>query len=106
MVETINIHPLQLDQTNTWWAYRGASKDVTVTERLTLTGRDTIRYRFTIEDPGMFTAPVTGELLFTRTGQRCCTSTHATKAMPRLGNILSAERAKEKRETDHQQPHR
>ena len=104
VVETINIHPLQLEQLNNWWPYRGASDDLKVTERFTPSGRDAIRYRFTIEDPGTFTAPFTGELLFTRTDETiyeyACHEGNRTVA-----NVLSAERAKEKRETN-QQPRR
>jgi hypothetical protein len=99
VVETINIHPLQLEQLNYWWAYRGASDDLKVTERFTLTGRDTIRYRFTIDDPGTFTAPFTGELLFSRTDETiyeyACHEGNKT-----VTNVLSGERAREKRETD------
>ncbi len=103
VVETINIHPLQLEQLNYWWAYRGASDDLKVTERFTLTGRDTIRYRFTIADPHTFTAPFTGELLFTRTDETiyeyACHEGNRT-----VTNVLSGERAREKRETDQTQP--
>lgn len=99
VVETVNIHPLQLEQLNYWWAYRGASDDLKVTERFTLTGRETIRYRFTIADPHTFTAPFTGELLFTRTDETiyeyACHEGNRT-----VTNVLSGERAREKRETD------
>jgi len=99
VVETINIHPLQLEQPSYWWsAYRGASEDLKVTERFTRSGRDTIRYRFTIEDPSTFTAPFTGELLFTRTDETiyeyACHEGNRT-----VENVLSGERAKEKRAT-------
>jgi hypothetical protein len=99
VVETINIHPLQLDQANMWWAYRGASADVKVTERLTLAGPDTIRYRFTIEDPATFTRPVTGELLFSRMAEPlyeyACHEGNVS-----IANILSGARAREKHSTD------
>jgi hypothetical protein len=102
VVETVNIHPLQLEQLNYWWAYRGASDDLKVTERFALTGRDTIRYRFTIADPHTFTAPFTGELLFTRTDETiyeyACHEGNRT-----VTNVLSGERAREKRETDQTQ---
>ena len=45
--------------------YRGSSEDMIVTERLTRVAKDQINYRFTINDPGTFTAPFTGELAFT-----------------------------------------
>ena len=66
VVETTNIHPMQLDQTSILWAYRGASENLKVTERFTRTGPETIVYRFTMEDPATFTAPFTGELPFTK----------------------------------------
>jgi hypothetical protein len=48
------------------WAYRGASEKLKVTEWFTLADRNTIRYRFRLDDPDIFTAPFTGELLFKR----------------------------------------
>ena len=66
VVETTNIHPMQLEQTSILWAYRGATENLKVTERFTRTGPDTILYRFTMDDPATFTAPFTGELPFNR----------------------------------------
>ena len=99
VVETTNIHPLQLNQTSILWAYRGASEDLKVTERFTRTGPETILYRFTMEDPATFTAPFTGELPFTRLDEMvyeyaCHEGNYA------MTNILSGERAKERRETE------
>jgi len=95
VVETTNIHPLQLAQTSILWAYRGASEHLKVTERFTRTGPDTLLYRFTMEDPSTFTAPVTGELPFNRLGEMiyeyaCHEGNYA------LSNILSGERARER----------
>ena len=95
VVETTNIHPMQLEQTGILWAYRGASENLTVTERFTRTGPDTIRYRFTMEDPATFTAPFTGELPFNRLDEMvyeyaCHEGNHA------MTNILSGERSKER----------
>jgi hypothetical protein len=98
VVETTNIHPLQLEapgQTGIMWAYRGASENLKVTERFTRTGPDTIRYRFTMEDPTTFTAPFTGELPFTRIDEQiyeyaCHEGNYA------MTNILSGERVKER----------
>jgi hypothetical protein len=98
VVETTNIHPLQLEapgQTGIMWAYRGASENLKVTERFTRTGPDTIRYRFTMEDPATFTAPFTGELPFTRIDEMiyeyaCHEGNYA------MTNILSGERSKER----------
>ena len=95
VVETTNIHPMQLEQTSILWAYRGASENLTVTERFTRTGPDTIRYRFTMEDPATFTTPFTGELPFNRLDEMvyeyaCHEGNHA------MTNILSGERSKER----------
>jgi hypothetical protein len=95
VVETTNIHPTQLAQTGILWPYRGASENLKVTERFTRTGPDTILYRFTMEDPAIFTAPFTGELPFTRLDEQlyeyaCHEGNYA------MANILSGERQKEK----------
>jgi hypothetical protein len=95
VVETTNIHPMQLGQTSILWAYRGASENLKVTERFTRTGPDTIKYRFTMEDPESFTAPFTGELPFNRLDEMvyeyaCHEGNHA------MTNILSGERSKER----------
>jgi hypothetical protein len=102
VVETTNIHPLQLSQTSILWPYRGASEDLKVTERFTRTGPNTILYRFTVEDPATFTAPFTGELPFNRIDEMvfeyaCHEGNYA------LSNILSGERAKEKRAAEQKQ---
>ena len=55
VVETTNIHPLQLAQPPSSGAYRGASDKLKVTERFTRTGPDTLLYKFTMEDPSTFT---------------------------------------------------
>ena len=95
VVETTNIHPLQLEQTSILWAYRGATPQLKVTERFTRTGPDTIRYRFTLDDPATFTAPFTGELPFNRIDEMiyeyaCHEGNYA------MSNILSGERSKER----------
>jgi hypothetical protein len=93
VVETTNFHPLQ--------QFQGASENLKVTERITRTGPDTILYRFTIDDPTVFTAPWTGELVFTRTDEliyeyACHEGNYA------LSNILSGERDRERRQTQQQ----
>jgi hypothetical protein len=103
VVETTNIHPLQLAQSGLLWAYRGASENLKVTERFTRSGPDTLLYRFTMEDPTTFTAPFSGELPFNRIDEMifeygCHEGNYA------LSNILSGERAKEKRETEQKKP--
>jgi hypothetical protein len=95
VVETTNIHPMQREQTSILWAYRGASENLKVTERFTRTGPDTIVYRFTMEDPTVFTAPFTGELPFTKIDEMvyeyaCHEGNYA------MTNILSGERSKER----------
>jgi hypothetical protein len=62
VIETTNFHPQQ--------GFRGSWENLKVTERLTRTGPDTIRYRFTVEDPETFTAPFTGELPFNRLNEQ------------------------------------
>ncbi len=47
-------------------AWRGASEHLKVTERLTMTGPDSIRYRFTVDDPSTWTRPWSGEYEMTR----------------------------------------
>ncbi len=47
-------------------AWRGASKNLKVTERLTMIDRDRIRYQFTVEDPSTWTRPWSGEYEMTR----------------------------------------
>jgi len=97
VVETTNIHPAQLAQTEILKAYRGASRNFKVTERLRLTQPDTILYRFTVEDADTFEAPFTGELLFKRTDGKiyeyaCHESNYS------IANILADARAQERRE--------
>jgi hypothetical protein len=95
VVETTNIHPMQLEQTSILWAYRGASENLKVTERFTRTGPDTLLYRFTMEDPSVFTSSFTGELPFNRLDEMvyeyaCHEGNHA------LTNMLGGERARER----------
>jgi hypothetical protein len=89
VVETTNFHPSQ--------SFRGASENLKVTERFTRTGPDTILYKFTIDDPGTFTRPWTGEVPFTRMDEliyeyACHEGNYA------LSNVLSGERNREQRE--------
>jgi hypothetical protein len=42
--------------------FRGSDRNLHVVERFTRTGADTLRYRFTIDDPTAFTKPWTGEI--------------------------------------------
>lgn len=47
--------------------FRGSDRNLHVIERFTLSSADTLRYRFTIDDPTAFTAPWTGEIIMSRT---------------------------------------
>jgi hypothetical protein len=47
-------------------AWRGASEQLTVTERLTMTSADTIRYQFTIDDAATWSRPWSGEYEISR----------------------------------------
>ena len=42
-------------------AWRGASENLKVTERFTLTDKDSIRYQFTVDDPSTWSRPWSGE---------------------------------------------
>lgn len=54
VIETKNFRPEQ--------NFRGFSDNMTVTERITRVSKDKIVYRFTINDPEMYAAPITGEM--------------------------------------------
>jgi hypothetical protein len=90
VVETTNFHPLQV--------FRGASDTLKVIERFTRVDADTILYRFTIDDPGTWTRPWSGEVPFRRTEEQifeyaCHEGNYA------LSNILSGARAQEREGT-------
>jgi hypothetical protein len=97
VVETTNIHPIQLEQTSPLWPYRGASEKLKVTERFTRTGPDVLHYKFTVEDPETFTAPYSGELPFNRIDENlheyaCAEGNYALPGM--LAGARADERAK------------
>ncbi|MEW6321482.1 MAG: hypothetical protein AB1635_10375 [Acidobacteriota bacterium] len=103
VVETTNIHPQQLAQTSILWPYRGASEQLKVTEWFARTGPDTILYRFRMDDPVSFTAPVIGELPFNRIEEpifeyACHEGNYA------MSNILSGARALERAEAAKKDP--
>lgn len=66
VVETTNLHPLQLAQSSPLSPFRGASEKFKVTERFTRTSSDVLLYKFTVEDPSTFTSSYSGELPFNR----------------------------------------
>jgi hypothetical protein len=87
VVETINFHPSQ--------TFRGASENLKVVERFTRADANTLLYRFTIDDPGTFTKPWSGEVPFRASGETiyeyaCHEGNYA------MSNVLSGERAQEK----------
>ena len=59
VVETLNFN----DATQ----FRGSSPSLKVTERFTMIDRDTIRYRFTVEDPATWSRPWSAEIPMVRT---------------------------------------
>lgn len=56
VVKTTNFRPEQ--------SFRGSSETAVITERFTRVAENKIKYRFTVEDPSVFTKPFTGELPF------------------------------------------
>jgi hypothetical protein len=50
--------------------FRGASENLTVTERFTMTDPKTILYRFTVEDPSTWDRPWTGEYPWPATDEK------------------------------------
>ena len=92
VVETTNFHPTQRAQTG---VYAGASEQLKVTERFTRVDENTINYEFTIDDPGTFTQPFSGEVPFKRLPgmvyeYACHEGNYA------LYNVLSGARAQER----------
>jgi hypothetical protein len=74
--------------------YRGSSPDLHIVERFTRVDSDTLRYRFTVEDPSTWTAPWTAEYSWPITTEglyeyACHEGNYA------LGNILRGARLKE-----------
>jgi hypothetical protein len=74
--------------------FHGSDRNLHVIERFTLTGPDTLRYRFTIDDPTAFTATWTGEIIMSRdTGPLYEYACHETNYA--LTDILAGARAEE-----------
>jgi hypothetical protein len=92
VVETTNFHPLQ--------QFRQQSSDnLKVVERFTRADADTILYKFTIDDPATYVSGWSGEVPFKRTDElifeyACHEGNYA------LGNILSGERDRERRDAE------
>jgi hypothetical protein len=96
VIETTNIHPEQ----NLVGGF-SASERAKITERLTRVGPAAINYEFTVDDPGTFTRPFSGEVPFTRLdGQVYEYSCHEGNYA--MANVLSGARAEERRAADQQ----
>jgi len=77
--------------------FRESDRNLHVIERFTLTGPDTLRYRFTIDDPTAFTRTWTGEIMMSRApGPLYEYACHETNYS--LVDILAGARAEEKRD--------
>jgi hypothetical protein len=103
VIETTNIHPIQLAQSSPFGPYRGASEKLKVTERLTRTGPDVLNYKFTVEDPESLTAPYSGELPFNRINEpiyeyACAEGNYALPGM--LAGARAEEREKAQQKTE------
>ena len=76
--------------------FHGSDRNLHVIERFTLTGPDTLRYRFTIDDPTAFTRTWTGEIIMSRArGPLYEYACHETNYS--LPDILAGARAEEKK---------
>jgi hypothetical protein len=77
-------------------AFQGSSRDLKLTERLTRTGEDAMKYEFTVDDPHTWTQPWKAEMPATRTDgiifENACNEGNYS-----MGNMLRAARAEEKR---------
>jgi hypothetical protein len=101
VIETTNINPRQLAGGGGLGAIRGASDKLKVIERLTRTGPNVLNYKFTVEDPLIYTVPYTGELPFNRVNENvyeyaCHEGNYALPAM--LAGARADERAKKEKE--------
>jgi hypothetical protein len=76
-------------------AWRGASENLHVTERLTRIDSDTIQYAFTVDDPETWTEPWSGVYPLTKM-DNVLFEYACTEGNYGMANILSAERAAEK----------
>jgi catechol 2,3-dioxygenase-like lactoylglutathione lyase family enzyme len=76
--------------------YRGSSDTLTLTERYTRTGPDTLEYRFTIDDPTIWTRPWTGMFTYVRGDTQYELVEYAChEGNYGMTNILSGARARE-----------
>ena len=78
--------------------YRGASDNLTLTERYRLVDADTLEYQFTIDDPTVWTAPWTGMFHFKRDEAQYELVEYAChEGNYAMRNLLSAARAKDRK---------
>ena len=78
-------------------SYRGSSADMTLTERFTRVGPDTLQYEFTIDDPTVWTRPWTAMFRFDKDDAQYELVEYAChEGNYGMTNILSASRAQEK----------
>ena len=78
-------------------SYRGSSEYMTLIERYTRTGPDTLEYEFTVDDPTIWTAPWTGMFTFGRDDDQYELVEYAChEGNYGLTNILSGARAEER----------
>ena len=78
-------------------SYRGSSEYMTLIERYTRTGPDTLEYEFTVDDPTIWTAPWTGMFMFGRDDDQYELVEYAChEGNYGLTNILSGARAEER----------
>ena len=84
-------------------SYRGSSENMTLIERYTRTGPDTLRYEFTVDDPTIWTAPWTGMFTFGRDDDQYELVEYAChEGNYGMTNILSGARAEEQKQAAQQ----
>jgi hypothetical protein len=69
VVETTSFMPEAAFRGNSEVAFRGWDEHLRVVERFTRTGRDSLGYEFTVENPAAFTRPWTGRLRMARSSE-------------------------------------
>ncbi|HIE93035.1 MAG TPA: hypothetical protein EYQ83_09280 [Acidobacteria bacterium] len=80
--------------------FNGSSENLTLTERYTRTGPDTLEYQFMVDDPTVWTRPWTGMYTFVRDESQYELVEYAChEGNYGMTNILSGSRARE-RETE------
>ena len=80
--------------------YQGSSDTLTMTERYTRTGPDTLEYRFTLDDPTVWTRPWTGMFTYVRGETQYELVEYAChEGNYGMTNILSGARAREAEES-------